>query len=106
MHTMASESYSTLSLRGVLSLGLVVLARAANLTTCRYVPGDAGYPSTTQWAQLNQTVNGRLIATVPLASRCHSYPFSDLDTAVCDTLKTTWDQAQTLYVSSILPMRS
>lgn len=35
------------------------------------MPGDAGWPSVQDWASLNETVGGQLIATVPLAAACH-----------------------------------
>ena len=35
---------------------------------CRTIPGDDAWPSKVDWDQLNQTVHGKLIATVPLAA--------------------------------------
>jgi hypothetical protein len=35
------------------------------------MPTDAGWPSAATWASLNDTVQGQLIATVPLAAPCH-----------------------------------
>ncbi|KAH6974604.1 putative FAD-dependent isoamyl alcohol oxidase [Ilyonectria sp. MPI-CAGE-AT-0026] len=52
---------------------LVQLAGWASSTqaTCRYIPGDAGWPDAQQWHHLNATVGGRLIANVPLGQVCH-----------------------------------
>ncbi|KAL8811805.1 MAG: hypothetical protein Q9223_004871 [Gallowayella weberi] len=38
---------------------------------CRNVPGDAGWPTTRSWNQLNKTVGGRLIKTIPIGSSCY-----------------------------------
>lgn len=37
---------------------------------CRFVPTDPQWPSLQAWASLNQTVGGRLIATIPIGSPC------------------------------------
>lgn len=42
-----------------------------NTCRCRSIPGDDGWPSESDWSGLNQTVNGNLIATVPIAAVCH-----------------------------------
>lgn len=75
---------------------LLVAARAqATGTSCLSIPGDPDWPADSLWAQLNQTVSGRLIATVPLASICHTSPYGDFDETACAELKTEWDLAQT-----------
>lgn len=61
---------------------------------CRYIPGDAGWPHPQLWSQLNRTVNGRLIATVPVGSVCH-YP--NYDEAKCKELTTNWGTVQIGY---------
>nr|POE79478.1 fad-linked oxidoreductase zeb1 [Quercus suber] len=40
-------------------------------TRCRYLSSDAQWPSALQWAKLNASVGGRLIAGKPLAQPCH-----------------------------------
>lgn len=64
--------------------------------TCRYIPGDDGWPNANTWAQLNETVGGRLIATVPQASVCHTggYASSQLNETECKVLQTQWDYPQ------------
>jgi len=56
-------------------LGLASLASAAQRpppnNRCRNIPGDAGWPSAREWKQLNATVGGKLIATVPVGHVCH-----------------------------------
>lgn len=56
--------------------------------SCRYIPGDAGWPAAAQWDRLNRTVEGRLISTTPIAHVCHEPSFSD---AQCTDLKQQWD---------------
>lgn len=38
---------------------------------CKCFPGDACWPSLDAWKDLNETVGGRLIATVPIRSPYH-----------------------------------
>ena len=54
---------------------------------CHVLPGDAGWPTQQTWAQLNTTVGGKLVATVPIGSPCHD-PTYDAD--ACDALKAQW----------------
>jgi hypothetical protein len=69
---------------------------SAQNVSCKPIPGDVAWPSQSAWAQLNGSVNGRLIATVPQASVCHSQPYHNLDETECQTLRDAWDLAQTL----------
>lgn len=56
---------------------------------CKYIPGDVGWPSQRDWQQLNQTVEGRLIATVPLGAVCHDNgEFAAYDVSECAALRT------------------
>lgn len=62
---------------------------------CRYIPGDAGWPEADLWSQLNLTVDGRLIATVPIGTVCHD---PNYDEAKCKELTESWGTVQTQYV--------
>ncbi|OCL04327.1 putative FAD-dependent isoamyl alcohol oxidase [Glonium stellatum] len=73
---------------------LLSLCQAAD-TSCKNLPGDYGWPTPHDWAQLNQTVGGRLIATIPQASICHPLPYYDYDATACTTLREAWDLPQT-----------
>jgi hypothetical protein len=65
-------------------------------SSCRPIPGDSEWPSAKLWSSLNDTVNGRLIATVPLASVCHTgLPFNNYNEESCAALKTAWTDDQT-----------
>lgn len=76
----------------------VTLPRSASNASCRAIPGDASWPSLDKWYALNETVHGRLIATTPLPSVCHSEPFGNYNADVCSALKTTWLDDTTLSV--------
>ncbi|KAI9697553.1 MAG: hypothetical protein M1820_007752 [Bogoriella megaspora] len=78
-------------------LVLLLLAPLTNAqsSSCKNIPGDAGWPSNTKWIQLNDTIDGRLIATIPQASVCHTSPYNNLNETECEALKANWDFAQT-----------
>ncbi len=57
------------------------------LSSCRYLPGDVEWPSPQDWANLNLTIEGRLIQTVPLGTPCHDPTF---DAAACSQLQASW----------------
>jgi hypothetical protein len=80
------------------------MTSAATNQTCKYIASDEGWPSQEIWNQLNQTVGGRLIATVPQASICHidSFGGTQYDEMACKALQQTWDVGQTLYVSNLV----
>jgi hypothetical protein len=54
---------------------------------CRCLPGDSCWPSAQDWSRLNGTVEGRLVATVPLAAPCHDPMYSS---AECLNIKNLW----------------
>ncbi|OTA54801.1 FAD-binding domain-containing protein [Hypoxylon sp. EC38] len=64
-----------------------------DVSKCKVIPGDLGWPSPDSWAALNKTLGGKLIATIPLASVCHIG--SHYDQAACTSLKKVWDYGQT-----------
>ena len=83
----------TLQVLAALALAADARSIKAN-STCRYIPGDVGWPSAKEWQQLNATVGGRLIATVPLGSVCHTKgDFTAYDAAACAALGTAILQA-------------
>ena len=55
--------------------------------SCRCLPGDDCWPRPGEWAQLNATVNGRLIATVPLGAPCHDPTYNATE---CSLLQEKW----------------
>ncbi|KAI1641285.1 FAD-binding domain-containing protein [Biscogniauxia mediterranea] len=61
---------------------------------CRNIPGDPNWPSVQEWDLLNQTVNGRLIRTIPIGSVCHD---PDYNEEACQALAAGW-----VYTSTFL----
>lgn len=55
--------------------------------SCYCMPGDPCWPSADAWSQFNDTLSGRLIATVPIGSPCHN-PNYDAD--ACNALQAEW----------------
>ncbi|KAG6369004.1 hypothetical protein INS49_003223 [Diaporthe citri] len=75
---------------------------------CRTIPGDSSWPGPSQWDQFNQTVGGKLIATVPIAAPCHNTLFGQpsgvYNQDKCDALRNTWYYPTTHLLSSSSPM--
>lgn len=63
------------------------LIDARNATACKCFPGDACYPAAAEWSSLNITVQGRLVATIPLGTPCHD-PYYDEEE--CAYLQDQW----------------
>jgi hypothetical protein len=76
------------------------LASAA--AKCRAIPGDHAWPAVSTWQRLNETIQGRLIATVPMPAVCHAAYHGTLllnDTysaTECATVQAEWPQDVTL----------
>lgn len=60
---------------------------AGNYSACRCFPGDSCWPAPSVWDDFNNTVGGRLIATVPLASPCHT---PTLEESECAAIQAAW----------------
>jgi hypothetical protein len=69
-----------------------VNATSLGLVKCKCFPGDVCWPSSSDWNSLNQTVGGRLIATVPLAQACHD---PNYDPVRCQALRDGWKNPAT-----------
>ena len=65
--------------------------------TCKVMPSDHAWPGQAAWDRLNETVGGRLIATVPLGAVCHQGGFGQVsyDADTCANLRATWDHPAT-----------
>lgn len=55
--------------------------------SCRCMPSDACWPSPAEWASFNKTLEGKLVATTPLALPCHA---PNYNAATCQYLKAQW----------------
>ncbi|KAI1826932.1 FAD-binding domain-containing protein [Xylaria intraflava] len=76
--------------------------------SCRFIPGDSSWPSEAAWAELNGTVDGRLIATVPIAAPCHKSVFGQpnplFDEDKCASLRDNWFFPETHLSNPTSPM--
>ncbi|KAF9879663.1 FAD binding domain-containing protein [Colletotrichum karsti] len=61
--------------------------RNSTTSSCKYFPGDEGWPSADVWAKFNETVGGRLVATVPLGTPCHGDSYNETE---CARLQDAW----------------
>jgi len=68
--------------------------------SCHCYPGDTCWPNATEWDNFNQTLGGKLIATVPIASVCHHDSFAQYDAEACAQLQSVWFVEATHYESS------
>ncbi|KAL8359239.1 hypothetical protein RB601_007976 [Gaeumannomyces tritici] len=74
-------------------LALFAFSWAGTAERCKSIPGDATWPADYAWRTLNETVGGRLTATVPAASVCHTGGVFDgrFNATACQWLKTFWN---------------
>ncbi|KAJ5784237.1 FAD binding domain protein [Penicillium pulvis] len=81
-------------------LSLVAIApvtQAFEAASCRCFPTDDCWPSTSTWNAFNQSVDGRLVATEPLAIPCHAPSYNE---EKCNILKEGWLLPREHYQSS------
>ncbi|KAI9371069.1 hypothetical protein BJX61DRAFT_48856 [Aspergillus egyptiacus] len=83
-------------MRSFIVLAIASTAAAA-VTSCRCLPGDPCWPSRETWREFNSSIDGRLIATVPLGSPCHD---PNYDAAVCAELRSGWTTPELHYETS------
>ncbi|KGO72709.1 FAD linked oxidase, N-terminal [Penicillium italicum] len=76
----------------ILGVGTLLFALvAAYEPQCRSLPGDVQWPRQNLWDRLNATVDGQLIAAVPLASVCHDPQYNE---TACAVLQKWWSWAR------------
>ncbi|KAL4942567.1 hypothetical protein BDV06DRAFT_222088 [Aspergillus oleicola] len=81
------------------------LQQPAATPTCRCFPVEPCWPTPQQWAAFNVTVNGNLIATIPLGSVCHANnTFIEPNQETCSDLLSKWSDPATHYSTSSSPM--
>ncbi|KAL1851550.1 hypothetical protein Plec18167_002752 [Paecilomyces lecythidis] len=71
----------------LLSAVTIAVQQASN---CRCRPHDPCWPSQQEWAILNNTVQGNLVAVRPAASVCHEYEYNAQE---CKTVKRLWSNS-------------
>lgn len=75
---------------------LAVLPQASASEACKCFPGDDCWPSFSLWSQLNKTIDGRLVKTVPLGTPCHA---PNYNSEACAVLKDGWLLPEEQYVA-------
>ncbi|KAK7962720.1 uncharacterized protein PG986_003545 [Apiospora aurea] len=74
---------------------------------CRCFPGDDCWPSLEDWNDFNETISGRLIVTVPIASPCHdSFPGVEYDAEKCADIQANWARPSLHFATTHSPMAS
>ena len=75
---------------------------------CRTIPGDSSWPTDGIWAKLNSSIDGRLLATIPIGAPCHTSIPGQLnaswDEDACASLRDTWFFPETHITSPTSPM--
>lgn len=98
---MIPRYYLSLFVGTAAAVAAIVRAEA----TCRCFPGDACWPSAESWNAFNETLGGKLIATVPIASTCHNgFPGVSYDAARCDEIRGNWPRPSLHYPTTHSPM--
>lgn len=87
MFSLLLATCAILSLQKVRAGPVATPSDSQSRSNCRYLPGDVNWPSLRDWANLNSTVEGRLIQTVPLAAPCHDPTYNQ---AVCTQYLASW----------------
>ena len=74
----------------------------SGLTTqaCKCFPGKPCWPTLSEWQAFNETLGGKLIATVPLASVCHDDQWGSFDAEACAELQDKWYSPETHWETS------
>lgn len=70
-------------------------ATASSPGKCRCFPGDTCWPSIADWSAFNATIDGGLIAIIPLAQPCHDPKYN---ATTCNNLRDNWLYPQQQYV--------
>lgn len=86
---------------GVCAAALLGQLRQEVNSSCKAIPGDHAWPTRQVWSQLNDTIDGNLIQTVPQAAVCRPGGYGDIseDKAECAALKENWDYPKALCVT-------
>ena len=67
---------------------------------CKCYPGDSCYPSSTEWAKLNATVDGNLLTALPPTAPCYKSVdgIPTYDAAACADVQANFTNEQWTYV--------
>lgn len=73
------------------AVGNAAVTIQSSNTTCRCFPGEKCWPSLAEWTQFNESIDGRLIQTIPLGKPCHTPSYQ---AGVCDYLREQWTEPE------------
>ncbi|KAJ5139393.1 uncharacterized protein N7515_004241 [Penicillium bovifimosum] len=85
------------------TLAFLAFAATTIASDCHCLPSDSCWPPPSAWDSLNGTVDGRLIATVPIGSPCHA---PNYDAAACAAIKANWTKPEIHFDSSSSVMQT
>lgn len=69
--------------------------------TCLHMPGDTQWPNDTEWNAFNASIEGGLIAGLPLGHVCHG---DDYNSSLCDVLKVQFTQPPVHFADPVSVM--
>ncbi|KAI9713955.1 MAG: hypothetical protein M1820_000685 [Bogoriella megaspora] len=73
---------------------------SSHIRPCKCFPGDPCWPTLSEWQTFNETIGGKLIATIPLASVCHDDQWGSFDAEACSELQDRWFSPETHWQTS------
>ncbi|KAF7363104.1 Fad binding domain protein [Mycena venus] len=73
--------------RSTVVAALALFALGQSLPQCRILPTDSSWPTQQVWDAFNQSIDGRLIKTIPIGSPCHN---PNYNAAQCNTIRQNW----------------
>ncbi|KAK9420439.1 putative FAD-binding domain-containing protein [Seiridium unicorne] len=96
MHAPAGSKVSAL----IATLTIRFTTAEYTQSNCRYLPGDAQWPTDKDWRELNTTTNGKLIVGTPLAQACYT-PTVDFDRDSCTKVRDAWTLGEAYYEDAV-----
>ncbi|KAK6068145.1 FAD binding domain-containing protein [Seiridium cupressi] len=96
MHVPAGSKVSAL----IATLTIRFTTAKYTQSNCRYLPGDAQWPTDKDWRELNTTTNGKLIVGTPLAQACYT-PTVDFDRGSCTKVRDAWTLGETYHEDAV-----
>ncbi|KAJ6467330.1 hypothetical protein C8R45DRAFT_1019750 [Mycena sanguinolenta] len=73
--------------RSTLVAALASFALGTTQGPCRILPTDHSWPTQAVWNAFNQSIDGRLIKTIPIGSPCHDPTYNE---AQCNIIRDNW----------------
>ncbi|KAF7378451.1 Fad binding domain protein [Mycena sanguinolenta] len=73
--------------RSTLIVALASFALCQPQSQCKILPTDSSWPTQAVWNAFNQSIDGRLIKTIPIGSPCHDPTYNE---AQCTIVQDNW----------------